>query len=146
MRCDYGNHLRGTGCTLAYANLYERVLQQKRMCLCGIMAAEASTLSVAVKDEIARFFAHNVDWLEAIIAPGMATGDIKNTDEPRAVARYIVSTLEGAMLLSRLDDDVEAFRCAVRRLIDYVCGCVIQSPRKPPRTYRRSSSTAGPNS
>src|SRR6204780_908716 len=43
----------------AYAGLYLDVLRKKRMCLCGMLAAEYQTLPAPMKDTVVRFFAEN---------------------------------------------------------------------------------------
>ena len=55
----------------AYARLYADVLHGKRMCMCGILAAEYQTLPKPMRTEVIRFFDDNQRWLaEVLTVPG----------------------------------------------------------------------------
>jgi TetR/AcrR family transcriptional repressor of nem operon len=47
----------------AYANLYLAVLREKRMRLCGMLAAEYQTLPPSMQEVVVRFFDDNETWL-----------------------------------------------------------------------------------
>ena len=53
--------------------LYEDVLVRDRMRLCGMLAAEYSTLPVAMQRQLRRFFDRNDLWLEKSLE---AVGDV----------------------------------------------------------------------
>jgi len=85
-----------------YADLYRGVLRDRnRMCLCGMMAAEISTLPASVRRRINSFFDGNEAWLAGVLAAGRKSGELAFRDTPREVARRLVSSLEGAMLVAR---------------------------------------------
>src|ERR1700689_3384240 len=46
-----------------YVGLYESVLSNERMCLCGMLAAEYSTLPTPMQEELKSFFDANERWL-----------------------------------------------------------------------------------
>ena len=48
-----------------YAALYAGVLRAKRMCLCGMLAAEYATLPRPMRDAMLHFFDANQAWLHA---------------------------------------------------------------------------------
>ncbi len=54
----------------AYADLYLDVLRHKRMCLCGILAAEYATLPETMQGVVRRFFDANEAWLTRILTQG----------------------------------------------------------------------------
>ena len=58
----------------AYADLYLEVLRDKRMCLCGMLAAEYQTLPAPMQDAVVRFFAENETWLTRVLEQGQAEG------------------------------------------------------------------------
>ncbi len=101
----------------AYAGLYSSVLQAKRMCLCGILAAEYQTLPEPMRAAVTRFFDDNVAWLEAVIAQGQADGGLSIEGSPRDTAQMILSGLEGAMLVARTNGGVTRFRSSTERLL-----------------------------
>ncbi len=50
-----------------YVNLYESVIQNDRMCLCGMLAAEFATLPAPMQAELKRFFDMNERWLTTVL-------------------------------------------------------------------------------
>jgi TetR/AcrR family transcriptional repressor of nem operon len=101
----------------AYADLYLQVLNGKRMCLCGMMAAEHETLPEPMQAAVKEFFAHNQAWLSRVLKDGKAKGTVGFRGSPNETARTIIGTLEGAMLLARLFGDVTTFRSATAHLM-----------------------------
>src|SRR5439155_10505299 len=47
----------------AYGNLYAAVLREKRLCLCGMLAAEFHTLPEGMREAVLAFFEANEKWL-----------------------------------------------------------------------------------
>src|SRR5262245_12712607 len=50
----------------AYARIYGDVLRQKRMCLCGMLAADYETLPGPLRGAVIRFFDDNERWLTGV--------------------------------------------------------------------------------
>jgi TetR/AcrR family transcriptional regulator, transcriptional repressor for nem operon len=101
----------------AYADLYAGVLNDERMCLCGMLAAEYRTLPARMQTVVLRFFDENERWLEQVLEDGRRAGTISLAGSARDAARLIVSSLEGAMLVARPYADIERFRTAARSLL-----------------------------
>ena len=101
----------------AYARLYADVLRDRRMCLCGMLAAEYQTLPEPMRDAVIGFFDENETWVEGVLAQGRDDGTLAFEGSPREAARLIVSALEGAMLVARPYGDVERFETAAERLL-----------------------------
>ncbi len=101
----------------AYAGLYLDVLRERRMCLCGMMAAEYETLPTPMQDAVVRFFDENERWLARVLEQGRKDGDLAFTGPPSETARMIVSGLEGAMLVARPFGDITRFQNATRHLL-----------------------------
>jgi TetR/AcrR family transcriptional repressor of nem operon len=102
----------------AYAKLYADVLRDRRMCLCGMLAAEYQTLPEPMRDAVIGFFDGNEAWVEAVLAQGREDGTLAFAGSAREAARLIVSALEGAMLVARPYGDVERFETAAGRLLE----------------------------
>jgi TetR/AcrR family transcriptional repressor of nem operon len=100
-----------------YARLYADVLRGGRMCLCGMLAAEYTTLPVPMQEELRRFFDLNEDWLARQVDDGRAAGTLPFDGEARDAARMLMGALEGAMLVARSYDDVGRFESAAGRLL-----------------------------
>ena len=85
--------------------LREVLRDENRLCLCGILAAEAGTLSEEMKVEVRRFFDGCEQWLAKELKVGRDQGELCFTGAPAAAARTILSTLEGAMITARAFGD-----------------------------------------
>ncbi len=102
----------------AYAGLYADVLRGKRMCMCGVLAAEYQTLPEPMRTSVIRFFDDNQSWLVAVLAQGRADGTLNLVGSTDEVAQSIVDTLEGAMLVARPYGDLTRFNSTARHLLD----------------------------
>jgi TetR/AcrR family transcriptional repressor of nem operon len=102
----------------SYARLYAQVLEGERMCLCGMLAAEHSTLPREIQDEIRRFFDSNEEWLSKVLTEGRQDGTLQFDDEPCDVARLLLGALEGAMLVARPYADPTRFEVSAKRLLE----------------------------
>lgn len=100
-----------------YADLYLQVLSNRKMCLCGMLAAEYQTLPQPMQDAVVRFFDENESWLEQVLDQGRDDGSLQFSGSARDTARLIIGSLEGAMLVARPYGDVERFRAAAASLL-----------------------------
>ncbi|HUK70263.1 MAG TPA: TetR/AcrR family transcriptional regulator [Streptosporangiaceae bacterium] len=100
-----------------YVRLYFQVLRHKRMCLCGMLAAEYQTLPAAMQAAVIRFFDHNETWLQRVLEQGQQDGSLRFTGSARDTARMIVSGLEGAMLVARPYGDIARFQATAANLL-----------------------------
>jgi TetR/AcrR family transcriptional repressor of nem operon len=101
----------------AYADLYSDVLRSRRMCLCGMLAAEYETLSAGMQVGVAAFFEENEQWLSGVLQQGRDNGTLSFSGSPLEEARSIVSGLEGAMLIARSFGDIGRFQSAADHLL-----------------------------
>ena len=100
-----------------YVALYTDVLSADRMCLCGMLAAEHRTLPGPLQQAVAGFFATNTAWLRKVLEEGCADGSLRCPGGAEDTASMVLGTLEGAMLIARLDGDVARFIAAADRLL-----------------------------
>ena len=120
--CDVGDMVGQLPCeiidySLGGAAVYADVLNQQRMCLCGMLAADFETLPAAMRTAVVRFFDDNETWLERVLEQGAKEGALHYEGRARDQAQLIISTLEGAMLVARPYGDPERFRAAAHRLL-----------------------------
>jgi TetR/AcrR family transcriptional regulator, transcriptional repressor for nem operon len=101
----------------AYVDLYLTVLREKRMCLCGMLAAEYPTLPTPMQDAVVRFFNDNETWLTGVLTRGKAEGTLEFSESSTETARMIVSGLEGAMLVARPFEDIGRFQAVAAQLL-----------------------------
>ena len=100
-----------------YARIYADVLRDNRMCLCGMLASDYATLPKPMKQEVKHFFDENEQWLAAVLEAGRKTGDLHFKGSAVELARVIVGSLEGAMMLARSYGKVSRFDTAAERLL-----------------------------
>jgi TetR/AcrR family transcriptional repressor of nem operon len=100
-----------------YVKLYAQVLRGKRMCLCGMLAAEHATLPAPMQAGLRRFFDLNERWLAKVLAAGRQDGSLEFHGSASEEGRLLLGALEGAMLVAHSYGDVKRFEAAARRLI-----------------------------
>ena len=101
----------------AYARLYSDVLRGRRMCLCGMLAAEYETLPGQIGDAVVEFFDLNEVWLTRVLQRGREEGRLQFAGSAKDSSRMLISGLEGAMLVTRPYGDLKRFQSAARRLL-----------------------------
>jgi len=117
----------------AYVDIYAGVLRNERMCLCGMLAADYVTLPEPMKSAVTRFFEANERWLTAVLERGRAEGDLQFVGDPLEVARLLVGSLEGAMLVARSFNDASRFQSIADRLLSDLSAA---DPRPAPSVSR----------
>jgi TetR/AcrR family transcriptional repressor of nem operon len=100
-----------------YIRIYADVLRDNRMCLCGMLASDYATLPKPMKEEVNHFFDANERWLAAVLDAGRKAGNLEFKGSAVELARAMVGSLEGAMMLARSYGDASRFDTAAERLI-----------------------------
>jgi TetR/AcrR family transcriptional repressor of nem operon len=80
--------------------------KERRMCLCGHLSSDASSMPDAVNAAVRDFFERNLDWISAVLRRAASGAD---AEEIRRQAERIVGIVEGAMLLSHGLGDARIF-------------------------------------
>jgi TetR/AcrR family transcriptional repressor of nem operon len=79
---------------------------EDQMCLCGLLAAEASALPEPVLPKVAAFFELIADWLEVTFK--------RAAHAPKPIE--VVAALEGAILIARVRRDPSVLRTVISAL------------------------------
>ena len=82
------------------------LLEDKSMCLYGILGAEISALPAPVRDEVKRFGEDHVKWLKTVYRR-LDPGQKKKTCKTKALC--LLASLEGALMTARAAGDVKHF-------------------------------------
>ena len=101
-----------------YVALYDAVMRNERMCLCGMLAAEHSTLPRAMRVELQRFFDMNERWLGKLLQDGRRSGLFSFREPAGERARMMLAALEGAMLVARPYSDPRRFRVTAGHVLE----------------------------
>jgi TetR/AcrR family transcriptional repressor of nem operon len=75
--------------------------EMRKGCLYGNMAAEASEQSEAIRTRIARAFAENQESVAYCLRAAVEAGELSASTEIVEVAGFIVSSLQGAILVAK---------------------------------------------
>ncbi|MDB5093950.1 MAG: regulatory protein TetR [Candidatus Eremiobacteraeota bacterium] len=100
-----------------YAGLYDSVMRNDRMCLCGMFAAEFATLPAPMQDELRLFFDANEVWLAVVLQDGRRAGELAFLGSAKQRARSVLGALEGAMLVARAYGDGRRFQSAAKQVL-----------------------------
>ena len=100
-----------------YAKIYADVLRANRMCLCGMLASDYATLPKPMRERVRHFFDENERWLARVLEEGRKTGQLAFKGAPIELARMIVASLEGAMMLARSYGEPPRFDAAAERVV-----------------------------
>lgn len=100
-----------------YVGLYDAVMRNDRMCLCGMLAAEYVTLPAPMQEELKLFFNMNERWLTAALLDGRRSGSFSFKESANERARVLLGALEGTMLIARSYDDPRRFQAGAKRLL-----------------------------
>jgi TetR/AcrR family transcriptional regulator, transcriptional repressor for nem operon len=100
-----------------YVELYDGVLRKNRMCLCGMLAADFTTLAKEMRAGVKAFFDANEVWLAGVLDKGRAAKEVRFPGPALEEARLLVGSLEGAMLVARSQGDVARFASAATRIL-----------------------------
>ena len=104
-----------------YVALYDGVMRNDRMCLCGMLAAEHRTLPATMQARLQQFFDANEVWLTTALEQGLRSGAFAFAERPRERARVVLGALEGAMLVARSYEDPRRFRAAADYVLADLC-------------------------
>jgi TetR/AcrR family transcriptional repressor of nem operon len=100
-----------------YVELYRSVLRKRRMCLCGMLASDVDTLPSSMRTSVATFFSENEAWLAGVLEEGRKSGVLGFDGGAASFARFLVSSLEGAMLVSRGGGGTKVFDSVAQHLL-----------------------------
>jgi TetR/AcrR family transcriptional repressor of nem operon len=100
-----------------YVGLYEQVMVNDRMCLCGMLAAEYATLAAPLQDGLRQFFDANERWLSAQLEEGRQAGTLVFGGPAHERAQLLLGALEGAMLVARIYGDAQRFRTTAQQVV-----------------------------
>lgn len=84
-----------------FVTLYRNNIDQRKICLCSMLAMENESLSEEINQSVQAFFTLNVEWLKAIFKEtGLSAEDRAND---------FFASLQGAQLLAKVGWDMDSF-------------------------------------
>ena len=102
-----------------FAGIFQGTIENlDRVCLCGMLASESSSVPDKVSAQTRMFFSEQQDWISQTIADGIDDGTISATTQPNEFAKTFLSALEGAMMLARSMEQPEHLRSVSDQMIE----------------------------
>jgi TetR/AcrR family transcriptional regulator, transcriptional repressor for nem operon len=104
----------------------DRALQAQRErncvggCVMGNLASELSEVHEGFRARLAMVFHSWRERLSAVLAEARRRGDVTEACRPDAVAHFLVASLEGAILLSKVTKDITVMEQCVSELKSYL--------------------------
>ena len=102
----------------AFNELFAAVVAHDDICLCGMMAAEVSSLNDSARAALKDFFRTSEGWLENVFEAHAS--ELDSPLSAKELARVFLAGLEGATLIDRVDsgdDRLAAYRALTRALL-----------------------------
>lgn len=78
-----------------------------RICLCGSLAGDYTVLPKHAQEQVDGFFLDHQSWLKTIFERGQATNVINSKEDPSNLAGWVLSTLQGALIVGRATEAFE---------------------------------------
>jgi TetR/AcrR family transcriptional repressor of nem operon len=106
-----------------FTALFRATLREgDRLCLCGMLAAEYTTLPAPVRREVRSFYEETEGWLASVLRQGRKDGVFEYHGAPGAAARTFLAALEGAMITARAFGDERRLEKAARWVLASALG------------------------
>lgn len=92
----------------AFIGIFEDVARNKKLCLCGMMAAEVEQLDDHNRNLLEQYFKNVEKWLVKLLEDNQ--DDVRSELPPRLMAKTLLAGLEGALLLDRVAGDMQRIK------------------------------------
>lgn len=92
----------------------------KSGCMLGNLAAEIGDIHEDLRREVVASFLEMRDALAAVLARGQARGELKSDFAPEQAAEFLMSVMEGAVLLAKARREPAAFAAVEFSLVRYL--------------------------
>lgn len=93
----------------AYCDLYRSSLDTQRICMGGMLSAEAITLDERIHPQLVRFFELQRLWLTDVLENGRAQGQLSAHGAADQDACTVIAALQGALVMSRAAGTAQFF-------------------------------------
>ncbi|MGI9425963.1 MAG: TetR/AcrR family transcriptional regulator [Hyphomicrobiaceae bacterium] len=100
-----------------YVQFFEQSIEGKLICLCGMLIAEDDGLPEQLRATNRDFVDWQLDWIENLLAKGRDAGEINFEGAPRELASFIYSTVQGAHVLAKFQNDLPGFKRTMNQLL-----------------------------
>ncbi|MFK8067794.1 MAG: TetR/AcrR family transcriptional regulator [Gammaproteobacteria bacterium] len=103
-----------------FAGIFLETYGEGRLCPFCMMATTQRTIPESVQDEVRGFWSRGEEWVESVLEEGQDAGEFKLPDSAQLIARMMVSSFEGAMVVARAFDDKSRLEATVDFILSLV--------------------------
>jgi len=103
-----------------YYDLYRNSLNEERICLGGMLSAEALTLGPEIQPLLQVFFKYQQKWLIELLEQGVSSGEFHLATPINTQASVIIATLQGALVVSRATKTSDFFESSIEGLSSFI--------------------------
>lgn len=114
--------LSGVDRLKALSTLFNQVLSEGKLCLCGMLACDIVALPQAVHEQLRYFFDVIEKWVARAIALGQTQGDIVQSIDVKLGSAHFLAVLEGGMMIARTHQKENNFDAMMNQSIAYLTG------------------------
>ncbi len=97
-----------------YAELYQDVLNEDKLCLCGMLASDMETLPDEVKKVVRGFLLDNADWLTEVL---LSNYPKFSKERLLYIAWQIINVLQGGIMMARILHDPIIFSASCEEMM-----------------------------
>jgi len=106
----------------AYAEVFESTLKiDNKLCLCGMLASEMNSIEPELHTVIGKFFSDQHKILTSIISKGQSQNEISADINAKDFAKTYFATLEGAMMIARVNKRPSDIKLASKQMLALIC-------------------------
>lgn len=95
------------GRIVAYGELFTHAAQTDKLCLCGAVSADWVAVGDRARREVHEFFTDQRSWIETQLEQAAAARELLPALPIATLATAILAALEGSLLISRANGDVD---------------------------------------
>ncbi|MFP3944305.1 MAG: TetR/AcrR family transcriptional regulator [Alphaproteobacteria bacterium] len=107
---------------MAFAELAGGLVDRDEMCPCAMLASEAETLPVALREELRAYYARVAGWLAGNVRRGREDGSVRLGGEAEDIAQLVLACVQGAAMTARCMKSRTTFDAAMRQLQNLLAG------------------------
>lgn len=96
---------------------YVSIVAEGKFCMCGMMASDMMSLPDVVNSKLRDFFQLTEAWIAEAIQLGIEQEDIGASVNPAKAAPHLLATLEGGMLIARVQQRPESLAAVIEQAL-----------------------------
>lgn len=93
-----------------FVKLMEQLKQNRRLCLCAMLASDLETLDPRIHLPVRKFFLAAEAWIEGRLAAGKLSGEFHFSSSAQVVAQAFLASIQGILICTRTIGGEDRFK------------------------------------